>query len=67
MSKITGLSLGSLQSSSVLDVVLPNYETVQMTATWHLGLGFYLCVSAALIGLTAGLSDLIIRILQKKK
>ncbi len=67
MSKITGLSLGSLQSSSVLDVVLPNYETVQMTATWRLGVGFYLCVSAALIGLTAGLSDLIIRILQKKK
>ena len=67
MSKITGLSLGSLQSSGALDVVLPNYETVQMNATWGLGIGFYLCIFAALIGLTAGISDLLVTKFYKKR
>lgn len=61
MSKITGLSLGSLQSTSRLDIVFPNYETIQMTATWGLGIGYYLCISAALLGLTAGISDLLMK------
>jgi hypothetical protein len=58
MSKITELSLGSLNGEGTLDVLLPNGETVYMTSTWGLGSGFYLCIFSAFILIATGIIDL---------
>lgn len=59
MSKIAEISLGTIQGSGVLQVALPNKETVYMHANWGLGLGFYFCILSALVALLAGISDYI--------
>ena len=59
MSKITELSLGSLTGEGNLNVNLPTRENIQMNATWGLGTGFYLSISAALIGFFGGIIDFI--------
>ena len=56
-SKLTELSLGSLQGEGVLDVVLPDQTTVYMNANWGLGIGFYLVLLAVLITIFAGVID----------
>jgi len=63
MSKITELTLGCLNGEAILDVILPNGETVCMLSSWGLGLGFYLCVFSSIILLFAGIIDY----LKKKK
>ena len=57
MSKICEIGLGSLQGEGPLEVTLSNGETVFMSANWGLGPGFYLCIIAAIITITAGLID----------
>jgi hypothetical protein len=57
MSKLTELSLGHLQGSGVLDVILPDKTTVYMNANWGLGIGFYLVFLAAIIAIFAGVVD----------
>jgi len=57
MSKISELSLGSIKGEGIIDVILPNGETVYMNSTWGMGLGFNLCMLASLIILTAGIID----------
>jgi len=57
MSKLTELSLGSLQGEGVLEISLPDKNMVYMNANWGLGLGFYLCVSAAIIAFLSGFID----------
>jgi len=57
MSKLTELSLGSLQGDGILDVVLPDGITVYMKANWGLGIGFYLILFAVLITIFAGVID----------
>ena len=59
MSKLTELSLGSLQGEGIIDVVLPDKTTAYMNATWGLGLGFYLVLIAGIITLAAGIIDYI--------
>ncbi len=59
MSKITELSLGSLQGKGSLNVSLPTEETINMNAYWGLGPGFYLCIIASLIAFFAGIIDFI--------
>ncbi len=59
MSKICEITLGSLQGEGMLDVILPTSEVINMSSSWGLGIGFYLCVSAALIAMTAGILDYI--------
>ena len=61
MSRITEISLGSLQGQGGLNVILPDKETMYMSATWGLGLGFYLCILAALTALSGGVIDFISR------
>ena len=63
MSKITEISLGGLNGEATLNVVLPPGETVQMSSTWGLGTGFYLCIFSALILIATGVIDF----LRKKK
>lgn len=63
MSKITELSLGSLNGKGTLEVILPTGETAFMEATWGLSIGFYLCVASTLILIFAGITDY----LRKKK
>jgi branched-subunit amino acid ABC-type transport system permease component len=57
MSKITEISLGSLIGQGTLEVILPNSETIQMTADWGLGIGFYLCIFSSLILTATGFID----------
>lgn len=57
MSKITEISLGGLIGRSTLDILLPNGETVYMSATWGLGPGFYLCIFSAILLIGTGLVD----------
>ncbi len=59
MSKITEFSLGSLIGNGELNVLLPTKENTQMQAHWGLGTGFYLCISAALIGFFGGIIDIL--------
>ncbi len=59
MSKITELSLGSLQGEGILEVLLPSKETVYMNATWGVAIGFYLSIIAAFTVLIGGLIDYI--------
>jgi hypothetical protein len=63
MSKVSEISLGSLHGEGLLDVKLPDGETIYMYSNWGLGSGFYLCIFAALIAASAGASDF----LRKKK
>lgn len=57
MSKITEISLGSLQGKGILDVILPDETTVYMTSSWGLGSGFYICIAAALTAFLGGVID----------
>ena len=57
MSKLCELSLGGLQGEGILDVVLPTGETVCMFSSWGLGIGFYLCIAAALTAMIGGIMD----------
>jgi hypothetical protein len=57
MSKICEISVGSLQGEGTMNVVLPNGVNTYMPANWGLGIGFYLCVMAALTATAAGLLD----------
>ncbi len=59
MSKITELSLGSLNGQGLIDLILPNGETVYMHVTWGLSVGFYLCIIAAVLLICTGLIDFI--------
>ena len=59
MSKISEISLGSLQGSGIIDVMLPNGENVYMSSSWGLGTGFYLCIAAALTAMATGILDFI--------
>ncbi|MCX6666784.1 MAG: carboxypeptidase-like regulatory domain-containing protein, partial [Euryarchaeota archaeon] len=57
MSKICEISLGSLQGEGAMNVVLPGGGNAAMSASWGLGIGFYLCILSALIATAAGLLD----------
>jgi hypothetical protein len=63
MSKITEISLGSLNGEATLGIIFPNDEIVYMSSTWGLGTGFYLCIFSALILIATGIVDF----LTKKK
>jgi hypothetical protein len=57
MSKITELSLGSLQGAGTLEVELPDGHISYMSGTWGMGLGFYLCIFSAIILIIGGIID----------
>jgi len=57
MSKITELSLGSLQGEGVLEAILPTKEIIYMNASWGVGIGFYLSIFAAITVLIGGIID----------
>ena len=57
MSMITELTLGSLNGEAILDVTIPNGETICMLSNWGLGLGFYLCIISSIILIVAGIID----------
>jgi len=63
MSKVTELSLGSLQGEGILEVILPTKEIIYMNASWEVGIGFYLSIIAAITVLIGGILDY----LKKKK
>ena len=63
MSKITELSLGSLQGEGILQVILPTNEVIYMNASWQVGIGFYFSIFAAVTVLVGGIIDY----LRKKK
>ena len=60
MSRITEISLGSLQGSAILPMQLPSEETVYLQTQWGLGIGFYFVILAAALSLSAGVIDFII-------
>jgi hypothetical protein len=57
MSKITELTLGSLNGEAILDLTIPNGEKICMLSNWGLGLGFYLCIFSSIILIIAGIID----------
>lgn len=57
MSKITEISLSSLNGEGIVNVLLPNGEDVCMLSEWGLGPGFYICVISAIILILAGIID----------
>ena len=57
MSRLCEISVGSLQGQGELNVLLPDGKTSVMSAEWGLGLGFYLCIFAAIITVIAGIVD----------
>jgi hypothetical protein len=59
MSKITEISLGSINGSGLIDISLPNGETKFMRANWGLNIGFFLCVIAAVLLVFTGLIDFV--------
>ena len=59
MSKICEISLGSLNGSGTIDVILPNGESVFMSSSWGLDIGFYLCIFSSIILIATGFIDLI--------
>jgi hypothetical protein len=63
MSLICEISLGSLNGEGPIDVLIPNGETISMSANWGLGIGFYLCIFSAIILICTGIIDY----LSKKK
>ena len=67
MSRITELSLGSLQGNGLIDVELPSGSNVYMQANWGFGLGSYLVFFASLIALSTGIIDLFLSYRKKRK
>ena len=61
MSKICEISLGSLNGSGNIEVLLPNGNTVLMSSNWGLGTGFYLCIFSSIILIATGLIDFLIK------
>lgn len=59
MSKITELTLGSLQGQGSLNIDLPDKTTTSVYGYWGLGSGFYLCIFAAIMGFLDGTIDLL--------
>jgi len=59
ISKITEISLGSLQGHAISNVALPNNEVVCMNTSWGLGVGFYLYIIAALTIFAGGIIDIL--------
>ncbi|UCF49229.1 MAG: carboxypeptidase regulatory-like domain-containing protein [Thermoplasmatales archaeon] len=59
MSKITEITLGGLNGEALIDVALPNGETICMLSNWGLGLGFYLCILSSIILIFTGVIDYI--------
>ena len=57
MSKICEISLGSLNGSGTIDVILPNGESGLMSSTWGLDIGFYLCIFSSIILIASGFVD----------
>jgi len=57
MNLITELTLGSLTGEGILDLTLPDGNTVYITSRWGLGNGFYICIAAALTAMFAGILD----------
>ncbi len=57
MSKVTEISLGSLQGEGILEVVVPTKEIIYMNASWGVGIGFYLSIIAAMTVLIGGIID----------
>jgi hypothetical protein len=57
MSHICEISLGGLQGQGMLDIELPTGETVDMSASWGLSFGFYLCILSALLLIATGVID----------
>lgn len=66
MEKIAQISLGSLQGSSVLEIIIPSEQSVYMNGEWGLGLGFYLIVCASAVALSAGIYDAVRKHIFKK-
>jgi hypothetical protein len=62
MSTICELSLGDLQGSGQIEVVIPHEDTFILDSNWGLGFGFYLCIFSALILVFAGLVDYLIKL-----
>jgi hypothetical protein len=67
MSRITELSLGSLQGTALIDIELPSETSMYMQATWGFGLGLYLVFFASVIAIATGIIDLFIAHQKKKK
>ncbi len=67
MTRIAEISVGSLQGSGTLYVMLPSGDTAYMSAEWGLGQGFYLIVFAAIIAICGGIHDIICQYVHKKK
>jgi hypothetical protein len=67
MSKITEISLGSLNGQGSLDVILPDGETTRMDAYWGLGYGFYLCIFSSIILIATGVIDFLRKRIFSKK
>ncbi len=67
MSRITELSLGSLQGSGLIEVELPSGSSAYMQANWGFGLGSYLVFFASIIALSAGIIDLFLSYRKKRK
>jgi hypothetical protein len=61
MARIAEISLGSLQGSGRLEVMIPSGDSVYMDATWGLSTGFYLTITAAIVSFSAGVYDLFYR------
>ena len=57
MSRLTELSLGSLQGNKILEIVTPQGGSYSLKASWGLGLGFYLIIVAAIISISTGIID----------
>jgi hypothetical protein len=59
MLKLTELSLGSLYGEAIIEVSLPNGESIYMESSWGLSNGFYLCTFSAVILILTGAIDFI--------
>jgi len=59
MSKITELTLGSLQGQGSMNIDLPDKSTASLYGYWGLGSGFYLCIFAAIMCFFDGIIDLL--------
>jgi hypothetical protein len=67
MSKITELSVGPLNGSGILEILLTDGSIKYINSSWGLGSGFYLCVISSAILVSAGLIDYLRRRIEKKK
>jgi len=57
MNLITEVTLGSLTGNGILDVTIPNGNTMYIPSSWGFSSGFYLCIAAALTAMFAGILD----------